>query len=171
MRKTSIALIMALAAAPAAAQQNTTQQSKPNNPSAGIQSVQPQAAVKLSFYAVQPADMRASKLIGSSVYNLNNESIGEIEDIMIDNGKAVRAVVIGVGGFLGVGERNVAVDPGSLTVTEQSDGTIKIVANTNKEELVKAPEVKDRDLDRAAAGSGSGTTGSGQPNQKNQQKQ
>jgi sporulation protein YlmC with PRC-barrel domain len=166
MRKTCIGLIMALTtAAPAAAQQATTQQSRPNNPSTGIQSVQPQAAVKLSFYAVQPADMRTSKLIGSSVYNLNDESIGEIEDIMIDNGKNVRAVVIGVGGFLGVGERNVAVEPGSLTIAEQSDGTIKIVANTNKDDLAKAPEVKDRHLDNVAAASRSGTTGSGQQNQ------
>jgi sporulation protein YlmC with PRC-barrel domain len=52
---------------------------------------------------------RTSKLAGLSVYNDNNESIGSINDLLMEKGGNIKAVVIGVGGFLGVGERLVAV--------------------------------------------------------------
>src|SRR5438045_6805315 len=54
-------------------------------------------------------DWRASKLGGLSVYNDKNESIGSINDLLTDKGGNIKAVVIGVGGFLGVGEHLVAV--------------------------------------------------------------
>src|SRR5215468_8400754 len=52
---------------------------------------------------------RASKLVGLSVYNEKNESIGSINDMLTDKNGKIVAVVIGVGGFLGVGEHLVAV--------------------------------------------------------------
>ena len=52
---------------------------------------------------------RASKLVGLSVYNDNNESIGSINDLLADKSGNIKAVVIGVGGFLGVGSHLVAV--------------------------------------------------------------
>ena len=52
---------------------------------------------------------RASKLVGLSVYNENNESLGSINDLLTDKSGNIKAVVIGVGGFLGVGEHLVAV--------------------------------------------------------------
>lgn len=52
---------------------------------------------------------RASKLVGLSVYNDNNESLGSINDLLTDQSGNIKAVVIGVGGFLGVGEHLVAV--------------------------------------------------------------
>ena len=54
-------------------------------------------------------DWRASKLAGLSVYNSSNESVGSINDLLTDKSGNVKAVVIGVGGFLGVGEHLVAV--------------------------------------------------------------
>ncbi|MGP9809930.1 PRC-barrel domain-containing protein [Rhodopseudomonas sp. NSM] len=52
---------------------------------------------------------RTSKLMGLDVYNQANEKLGDINEVLIDNSGRVQAVVIGVGGFLGVGERDVAV--------------------------------------------------------------
>ena len=52
---------------------------------------------------------RASKMAGLNVYNDNNESIGSINDMLMDKSGNVKAIVIGVGGFLGVGEHLVAV--------------------------------------------------------------
>ena len=52
---------------------------------------------------------RASKLKGVDVYNNSNEKIGDIEELILDNTGRINAVVIGVGGFLGMGEHNVAV--------------------------------------------------------------
>ena len=52
---------------------------------------------------------RASKLVGLSVYNEKNESVGSISDMLTDKNGKIVAVVIGIGGFLGVGEHLVAV--------------------------------------------------------------
>jgi sporulation protein YlmC with PRC-barrel domain len=52
---------------------------------------------------------RASKLVGLSVYNDKNESVGSINDLLTDKSGNIKAVVIGVGGFLGVGEHLVAI--------------------------------------------------------------
>ncbi len=52
---------------------------------------------------------RASKLVGLSVYNQSNERLGDINEILVDNTGKINAVIVGVGGFLGVGEQNVAV--------------------------------------------------------------
>lgn len=63
--------------------------------------------------AVSPSslhgDWRTSKIVGLSVYNDKNESIGSINDMLTDKNGKIVAVVIGVGGFLGVGEHLVAV--------------------------------------------------------------
>jgi sporulation protein YlmC with PRC-barrel domain len=65
----------------------------------------PAAASDSSFQG----DWRASKLVGLKVYNDANESVGSINDLLADKNGAIKAVVIGVGGFLGVGEHLVAV--------------------------------------------------------------
>ena len=52
---------------------------------------------------------RASKIVGLNVYNDKNESVGSINDLLMDKSGNIKAVVIGVGGFLGVGEHLVAV--------------------------------------------------------------
>ena len=54
-------------------------------------------------------DWRVSKVVGLSVYNDNNESIGSINDLLTDKTGNIKAAVIGVGGFLGVGSHLVAV--------------------------------------------------------------
>src|SRR3954468_6275172 len=52
---------------------------------------------------------RTSKVVGLSVYNDKNESLGSINDMLMDKSGNIKAVVLGVGGFLGVGEHLVAV--------------------------------------------------------------
>ena len=79
---------------------------------------------------------RASKLIGTTVYNTANENIGEINDLVITD-KSVTAV-LGVGGFLGIGERNVAVPMSSLKITPDGDSW-KVVVDMNKEKLNDLP--------------------------------
>jgi len=54
-------------------------------------------------------DWRASKLVGLYVYNDNNQNVGSINDLLTDRSGNIKAVVIGVGGILGVGEHLVAI--------------------------------------------------------------
>lgn len=52
---------------------------------------------------------RASKLVGLAVYNEANEKLGDISEILVDNGGKINSVIVGVGGFLGVGQHDIAV--------------------------------------------------------------
>ena len=64
--------------------------------------------VTTSEQSVQ-GDWRTSKIIGLNVYNDNNDNIGSISDLLTDKNGNIKAAVLGVGGFLGVGEHLVAV--------------------------------------------------------------
>jgi sporulation protein YlmC with PRC-barrel domain len=88
----------ALLATVAFAQQSPTATSDKAN-------MAPAAASDSSFQG----NWRASKLVGLSVYNDNNESLGSINDLLMDKDGNIKGVVLGVGGFLGVGEHLVAV--------------------------------------------------------------
>ena len=97
-------------------------------------------SARVIFYRLGQADMRMSKLIGSDIRNLQNEDVGEIEDVIFDNSKNMRAVIVSIGGFLGMGERYVAVDPSSIVITRNDDGDVEAVLNTTREDLRKAPQ-------------------------------
>jgi sporulation protein YlmC with PRC-barrel domain len=56
-----------------------------------------------------PGEWRASKLVGLAIYGPDNQSIGKVNDVIIDGSGAVKAVVVGVGGFLGVGQKDVSL--------------------------------------------------------------
>jgi len=71
---------------------------------------------------------QASKLIHMNVYNNNNEKIGDIKELMTDNGGKISNVVIGVGGFLGMGEHDVAVKFGEL---KWVDAPVKSTTSSN----------------------------------------
>ncbi|HHY51344.1 MAG TPA: PRC-barrel domain containing protein [Alphaproteobacteria bacterium] len=107
-------------------------------------------------YQIVDTDGLASKLIGFPVYNSaadDAERIGEINDIVIAEDGSVSAVLIGVGGFLGVGEKNVAVEYDQLQWTTAADNTERLVLETTKEALNAAPAVElqdDEPMDTAA---------------------
>ncbi len=62
---------------------------------------------------------QASKLIGMNVYNDQNQKVGSIKELMLDKTGNIDSAVIGVGGFLGVGERDVAVKFADLKWSNQ----------------------------------------------------
>src|SRR3954451_6408418 len=67
----------------------------------------------------KPGQWRASKLKGLDVYNNSNEKIGDIREVLLDQSGKAEAVVIGVGGFLGIGERDVAVPFSEIKFVDQ----------------------------------------------------
>ena len=62
---------------------------------------------------------RASKLIGVNVYNDQNEKLGDINEVMLDPAGKVTGYVIGVGGFLGMGEHDILVEPGKIKFVDE----------------------------------------------------
>jgi len=61
---------------------------------------------------------RASKLMGLDVYNEANEKLGDVNELILDKDGKINAVVIGVGGFLGMGEHDIAVSMDKLKFVE-----------------------------------------------------
>jgi sporulation protein YlmC with PRC-barrel domain len=64
-------------------------------------------------------DWRASKLMGLNVYNENNEKLGDINELLVDKSGKINAVVIGIGGFLGMGEHDIAVSMDKLKFVQE----------------------------------------------------
>lgn len=100
---------------------------------------------------------RASKLMGVNVYNAQNEKLGEINELIVDSSGRLAGAVIGVGGFLGMGEHDVLVplerlkfaNEAGKNTTGQSSGNSgkqwypdRAVLNANKDQLKAMPQFK-----------------------------
>ncbi len=79
-----------------------------------------------------------TKLYKQSVYDANNARVGEIDDVLMTSDGQVAGLVIGVGGFLGIGEKHVLIPFKSINQTER-DGSVRLVLNTTREALNSAP--------------------------------
>jgi hypothetical protein len=89
------------------------------------------------------SDWRASNLIGSSIRNAANEPIGDINDLLIGADGEVSAVVVGVGGFLGIGEKNVALPFNELSFSKNENGNTVVMSKATKQTLKSMPEWKN----------------------------
>jgi sporulation protein YlmC with PRC-barrel domain len=104
------------------------------------------------YVAASQDQILASNFLGSSVYNGTGEeaeAIGDINDVILDEKGAATAVVIGVGGFLGLGEKNVAVQYDRISWTEIDD-TKTLIMDATKEELEAAPEFNPNQVEEGA---------------------
>jgi hypothetical protein len=131
MRTASFGLAALLLTAPAAFAQTTTVDKPAVRTTADGQ-----------YYTHQTGEMRASKLIGSKVTNAANETVGEINDVVLGRDGKVAAVIIGVGGFLGMGERDVAISYSGLKFAKDSSNRDVITVNATKDQLKAAPAWK-----------------------------
>jgi sporulation protein YlmC with PRC-barrel domain len=82
---------------------------------------------------------RASKLMGLDVYNEANEKLGDINELILDKNGKVNAVVIGVGGFLGMGEHDIAVSMDKLKFMEEPVRTSSTAPTTTTRDNAGAP--------------------------------
>ena len=96
-----------------------------------------------SAVAGQP---RASKLIGANVYNENNESIGEVSDILLTYRTGGPAAVLSVGGFLGIGDRLVTVPLADLKWNSERERVV--LGGATKDSLKSRPEFRYDQLSR-----------------------
>jgi sporulation protein YlmC with PRC-barrel domain len=99
-------------------------------------------------HSAQPDEIRASKMIGSAVYDVQNRKIGSVVDIVLNKDGKVDVVVVDVGSFLGIGGKNVAVAPSEL----KSDNN-RLTLDRSKEQLQVMTN-----YDLANRNTGAGTT-------------
>lgn len=128
------ASLVALMAVPAIAQETTMPET-----SAAPTEAREMRKSEMATYAGQ---VSASDLLNKSVKNVSDETVGDINDLRIDTSGKVAAVIVGVGGFLGLGEKNVALPFEQLTFSRDADGALIVTADVTKESLQSAPEWK-----------------------------
>ncbi len=89
---------------------------------------------------VTGADLTADNLIGTSVYGPDNQTIGSIGDIALTPDGQVDAVIVDVGGFLGIGAKPVAVAMDNLQFMRDSGGSLTLTTQFTQDQLKNAPE-------------------------------
>jgi hypothetical protein len=111
-----------------------------------------------------PDQWLASKFRGTDVIGANDEKIGDIDDILFDKNGAVKAFVVGVGGFLGIGSKDVAIAPTSFQVVPGNDATdYKLRLSMTKDELKSAAAFEPYAPPRPATTSNNPTRPMGAP--------
>lgn len=94
------------------------------------------------FVTAQPTDVLSYNLIGLNVTNTQDETIGEIKDLILSDGQLI-GYIMSVGGFLGMGEHYVIVSPKSVNVTyTDADKKWKATMDATKDQLTAAPQFK-----------------------------
>ncbi|WP_214000955.1 PRC-barrel domain-containing protein [Arsukibacterium sp.] len=94
--------------------------------------------------AVPANGMHASHLLGAEVQTNNDEDIGEVVDLIVDSNGQIQAVIVSVGGFLGMGEKDVAVGWGHVKRSGKADEQ-ELRINVSRDELTSAPAFERRD--------------------------
>jgi sporulation protein YlmC with PRC-barrel domain len=98
----------------------------------------PTTAGPTEVFLRQPAGTTVTNFYKQNVYDPSDNKIGDVDDVLIDKEGRITAVIIGVGGFLGMGEKDVAVPFSSVRASEKNNKWY-LVLNTNKEALKTAP--------------------------------
>jgi hypothetical protein len=152
------AVVLALAA-PAWAQTTTDQPTTTPPPATeaqpeGTSGTEPEAVNPAAGEAIIPeqteTQLTAEDLMGVPVVGPGDEEIGKVEDLIFDEQEKITGVVVGVGGFLGIGKKEVGLDWDQAKREEDQDSrTKRIVISLTKADLEAAPDFKTREEQKA----------------------
>jgi len=94
------------------------------------------------YAMVKATEMKASDLIGARVYGTKDEDVGEIADIVVGEGKDMKEALVDVGGFLGMGEKTVAMPMDEIRIMRSSDDAddLRVYVDATQTRLENMPE-------------------------------
>jgi sporulation protein YlmC with PRC-barrel domain len=97
------------------------------------------------YIASAPANgLEANYLIGAEVKTTGGEDVGPVEDLIIDENGQVVAIVVSVGGFLGLGQKDIAIGWDDVTMSGSADDQ-ELQIDATRDELSSAPEYESQD--------------------------
>jgi len=131
--------------------------------SSSMPAAKPEGSGKLNFVSSQKPDQwLATKFKGTDVVGSDNEKIGDVSDILFDKSGKVEAIIISVGGFLGVGAKEVALAPNSFDVVPGQNGASdKLKLSATKDQLKDAQNFARYEPPRPTSTTGAGSSGAG----------
>ena len=158
---TAALALMLAAAVPAYAQTSSSSTSSPST-SASSASNSP---THVTATQLQPGQIRATQMDGATVYDTQNQKVGDVKDIILDRDGKVAAVVLDVGAFLGIGGKYVAVSMNDLKITQDNNNSNKprFTVDMTKDQL-KAAQAYDLNGNARSTSSGSTTAPSSRSN-------
>jgi sporulation protein YlmC with PRC-barrel domain len=155
MTSAALAALMALAVPGARAADESTNTPKASTQQTNTANQQGATATNPSGSdQIKPDQMRASKIIGGTVYDENNQKIGDVKDLILDKDGKVADVVLDVGGFLGMGGKHVAVKMSDIKTDNN-----RLTLDRTKDELQQAANYQLEDKSTGAGTSASPTHG------------
>jgi len=97
---------------------------------------------RAGYMVADPVELTAEHLTGARVYTTEDEDIGEVDELLLsEDGSSIEQVVLDVGGFLGIGEHEVAVSMEELHIMRSDDGMdFRVYMDATQEELEAQPE-------------------------------
>jgi sporulation protein YlmC with PRC-barrel domain len=117
-------------------------------------SAMPATRAAVTSHIIQSDEVRASKMIGSTVYDLQNRDIGKVKDLVLNKDGAVDVVVLDVGSFLGVGGKYVA-----MPISDIKTDNNRLTLDRTKEQLQQMAAYQLENPDTGAGSSTSPATG------------
>ena len=148
MSKTTMTAAFALmlaAAVPAYAQSSSSSTSSPSASSPST--LASSSSTHVTATQLQPGQIRATQMDGSTVYDAQNQKVGDVKDIILDRDGKVAAVVLDVGAFLGIGGKNVAISMSDLKITQDDNNKPRFTVDMTKDQL-KSAQAYDLNGDR-----------------------
>ncbi|WP_422370886.1 PRC-barrel domain-containing protein [Hoeflea sp.] len=100
-----------------------------------------------SMTRVSADQLSAENLMGQPVYSAENENIGEISDVLLTSDNQVEAFIIDVGGFLGMGEKPVAISPENLDIRSDNDGELVVFTPLTETEFESHQEYSEEEYE------------------------
>src|SRR5205085_9631348 len=155
---TAALALMVAAAVPAYAQTSSSSTSSPSTSASSASS----SATHATATQLQPGQIRATQMDGSTVYDTQNQKVGDVKDIILDRDGKVAAVVLDVGAFLGIGGKYVAIGMNDLKITQDNNNSNKprFTVDMTKDQL-KSAQAYDLNGNGRNASSGSTTPPAG----------
>lgn len=96
------------------------------------------ASVPSELTDVDPTTISANNLINTAVY-AGEDNVGEVGDVILNQDGSIDAVVLDIGGFLGIGQKPVAISFDALTIRKDANGTLYVYSTFSREQLEAAP--------------------------------
>jgi PRC-barrel domain protein len=98
------------------------------------------------------SELLAANLIGQTVLDASNESIGEVTDLITDKDGKILAVLVGAGGFLGIGQKDLAIRFQDIKVSRDENDDLIVKADVTKEMVAQAPDYQTLDEQQMIVG-------------------
>src|SRR5437763_12692246 len=155
---TAALALMLAAAVPAYAQTSSSSTSSPST-SASSASNSP---THVTATQLQPGQIRATQMDGATVYDTQNQKVGDVKDIILDKDGKVAAVVLDVGAFLGIGGKDGGIGMNDLKITQDNNNKPRFAVDMTKDQL-KAAQAYELNPRSASTGTTTPPSGSTMP--------